>query len=144
MGLDRWQRKESGLGAPGLCLLYGTWAGQQLACGWSKRVGGSVTPVAVGVIKRGKPSQWKLPCGWLGRPRHCIYRELPATREFFAVELTLSEPRCGPSVAGRNSGLNGTAGLRRGLEPAARRVGVVNGRSPVPSHRKSNFGSWKC
>lgn len=41
-----------------------------------------------------------MPCGWLGRPRHCIYRELPATQNSSLFELTLSEPRCGPRVKG--------------------------------------------
>lgn len=78
-------------------------------------VGGRVGPVSVGVRKRGKPSQWKLPCGWLRRPQHCIYRELPATLEFFTVELTLSEPRCQPGVEGRNTGLRWDSWIATGL-----------------------------
>lgn len=34
--------------------------------------------------------------------------------------------------------------MQQGLEPTAWRMGVVNGQSPVLSHRKRNFGSWKC
>lgn len=91
-----------------LTLPFGTWSGQQLAWGWEHGwgFGGRVGPVSVGVRKRGKPSQWKLPCGWLRRPQHCIYRELPAILKFFTVELTLSELRCQPGAEGRNTGLS--------------------------------------
>lgn len=72
VGIDRWQRVA---GQPGL--LFRLEPG--LANSWHGAAD-RFSPVAMGVRKRGKPSQWKLPCGWLRRPRHCIYRALPATR----------------------------------------------------------------
>lgn len=37
--------------------------------------GGRASLVAVGGRKKGKPAQWKLPCGWLRRPRHTVFIE---------------------------------------------------------------------
>lgn len=98
--MDRWQRWSVGASQAYSSLWNLVWPTPGIGLGAWLGFGGRVGPVSVGVRKRGKPSQWKLPCGWLRRPQHCIYRELPAILEFFTVELTLSEPRCQPSAEG--------------------------------------------
>lgn len=83
VGMDRWQRWSVGASQTysSLWNLVRPTGGIGLGAWWG--FGDRVGPVSVGVRKRGKPSQWKLPCGWLRRPQHCIYRELPAILEFF-------------------------------------------------------------
>ena len=60
-----------GLGACQSCSPFG-------GLGWPLAwhgAGSRAGRVAGGGRKRGKPARWKLPCGWLRRPRHTVFIE---------------------------------------------------------------------